>query len=81
VPEWIDPVGVLLDHHSGTSVEAKPAIVTDRLSHSLDYVVTWLGSYMIPESFICIDQLPRTTLLKIDRRAQRNRPDDANPRK
>jgi acyl-CoA synthetase (AMP-forming)/AMP-acid ligase II len=30
-----------------------------------------LGSYKIPESFVVIDQLPRTTLMKIDRRALR----------
>ena len=30
-----------------------------------------IGSYKIPESFLFIDQLPRTTLLKIDRRALR----------
>ncbi len=36
-----------------------------------------LGSYKIPESFKCIDQLPRTTLMKIDRRALRDRPEPA----
>ena len=30
-----------------------------------------IGSYKIPKSFRFIDQLPRTTLLKIDRRALR----------
>jgi len=30
-----------------------------------------LGSYKIPERFIAVDQLPRTTLMKIDRRALR----------
>ncbi|HWL31871.1 MAG TPA: AMP-binding protein [Xanthobacteraceae bacterium] len=30
-----------------------------------------LGSYKIPERFVVVDQLPRTTLMKIDRRALR----------
>ena len=34
-----------------------------------------LGSYKIPELFKCIDQLPRTTLMKIDRRTLRDFPE------
>lgn len=33
-----------------------------------------IGAYKIPESFVFIDELPRTTLLKIDRRALRTAP-------
>jgi acyl-CoA synthetase (AMP-forming)/AMP-acid ligase II len=32
-----------------------------------------LGGYKVPERFAFIDELPRTTLLKIDRRALRGR--------
>lgn len=35
--------------------------------------VASIGSYKIPERFDVLDQLPRTTLLKIDRRALRDR--------
>jgi benzoate-CoA ligase family protein len=41
------------------------------LLDELRAAVTPLGSYKIPGSFKFIDQLPRTTLLKIDRRALR----------
>ena len=32
-----------------------------------------IGSYLVPEAFECLDQLPRTTLMKIDRRALRDK--------
>jgi benzoate-CoA ligase len=44
---------------------------TPTLLEELRAAVAPLGSYKIPESFRFIDQLPRTTLLKIDRRALR----------
>jgi benzoate-CoA ligase family protein len=34
IPEWVDPVGVLLDRHLGTPTQAKPAIVADGQSVS-----------------------------------------------
>jgi benzoate-CoA ligase len=37
-----------------------------------------LGSYKIPVAFRCIDQLPRTTLMKIDRRSLRDGPPPAS---
>jgi benzoate-CoA ligase family protein len=43
----------------------------EKLIEELRSAVAPLGSYKIPESFRFIDQLPRTTLLKIDRRALR----------
>ena len=48
-----------------------------KLYNELCEAVRPLGSYKIPESFRCIDQLPRTTLLKIDRRALRDWPETA----
>ena len=48
-----------------------------KLFDELCEAVRSLGSYKIPESFKCIDQLPRTTLMKIDRRALRDRPEPA----
>lgn len=42
-----------------------------QLIDELKGAVASLGSYKIPESFSFIDQLPRTTLLKIDRKALR----------
>jgi len=42
-----------------------------QLIEELKAAVTPLGSYKIPESIRFIDQLPRTTLLKIDRKALR----------
>ena len=42
------------------------------LLEELRTAVVPLGSYKIPESFRFIDQLPRTTLMKIDRRALRD---------
>jgi benzoate-CoA ligase len=41
------------------------------LLDELRRAVTPLGSYKVPESFVVLDQLPRTTLMKIDRRALR----------
>ncbi len=41
------------------------------LLDELRAAVSPLGSYKVPESFIVLDQLPRTTLMKIDRRALR----------
>jgi benzoate-CoA ligase len=43
-----------------------------KLFDELGEAVRPLGSYKIPESFKCIDQLPRTTLMKIDRRTLRD---------
>lgn len=43
----------------------------EKLIEELKAAVAPLGSYKVPESFRTIDQLPRTTLLKIDRRALR----------
>ena len=34
VPDWIDPVGVLLDRHAGSAIESKAAIITDGKSVS-----------------------------------------------
>lgn len=42
-----------------------------KLIEEFEKAVTPLGSYKIPASFRFIDQLPRTTLLKIDRKALR----------
>jgi acyl-coenzyme A synthetase/AMP-(fatty) acid ligase len=42
-----------------------------KLIEELKQAVASLGSYKIPASFRFIDQLPRTTLLKIDRKALR----------
>ena len=44
---------------------------TPALLEELRGAVAPLGSYKVPESFVAIDQLPRTTLMKIDRRALR----------
>jgi benzoate-CoA ligase len=44
---------------------------TPELIQELKQSVAALGSYMIPASFRFIDQLPRTTLLKIDRKSLR----------
>ena len=44
------------------------------LLDELRETVRAIGSYKIPESFVFIDQLPRTTLLKIDRKALRELP-------
>jgi benzoate-CoA ligase len=44
---------------------------TPALLEELRTAVAPLGSYKIPESFVVIEQLPRTTLMKIDRRALR----------
>jgi acyl-coenzyme A synthetase/AMP-(fatty) acid ligase len=41
------------------------------LIEQLHAAVTPLGSYKVPERFTVINQLPRTTLMKIDRRALR----------
>jgi benzoate-CoA ligase len=38
-----------------------------------------IGSYKVPASFVVIDQLPRTTLLKIDRKALRDFPAQSEP--
>ena len=43
-----------------------------QLIDELKAAVTPIGSYKVPESFRFIDQLPRTTLLKIDRKALRD---------
>lgn len=43
----------------------------EALIAELRAAVTPLGSYLVPEAFDFIDQLPRTTLMKIDRRALR----------
>ena len=45
---------------------------SEELFAELRAAVVPLGSYMIPAAFSFIDQLPRTTLLKIDRRALRD---------
>ena len=29
IPEWIDPVGQILERHMGTAIEAKPALIAD----------------------------------------------------
>ncbi len=44
------------------------------LLDELRETVRAIGSYKIPKSFVFIDQLPRTTLLKIDRKALRELP-------
>ena len=44
---------------------------TETLIDELREAVRPIGSYKIPVSFLFIDQLPRTTLLKIDRRSLR----------
>jgi benzoate-CoA ligase len=44
---------------------------TPALLDELRKAVTPLGSYKVPESYVVLDQLPRTTLMKIDRRALR----------
>jgi benzoate-CoA ligase len=46
---------------------------TPQLVEELKGAVAPLGSYKIPESICFIEQLPRTTLLKIDRKALRER--------
>ena len=43
-----------------------------QLIDELEAAVAPIGSYKIPESFRFIEQLPRTTLLKIDRKALRD---------
>ncbi len=45
----------------------------DALFAELKAAVRPLGSYLVPEAFECLDQLPRTTLMKIDRRALRDK--------
>ena len=46
-------------------------VESQSLLEELRAAVAPLGSYKIPESFKIIEQLPRTTLMKIDRRALR----------
>jgi benzoate-CoA ligase len=46
--------------------------MNDALLTELRAAIVPLGSYLVPESFCAIDQLPRTTLLKINRRALRD---------
>jgi benzoate-CoA ligase len=46
---------------------------TPALIEELRKAVAPLGSYKIPEEFVVVDALPRTTLQKIDRRALRER--------
>ncbi|MPZ39992.1 MAG: AMP-binding protein [Rhizobiales bacterium] len=46
--------------------------LSDGLLEELRAAVAAIGSYKMPEQFHLLDQLPRTTLLKIDRRALRN---------
>jgi benzoate-CoA ligase len=46
---------------------------TPALIDELRRAVAPLGSYKIPEDFVVVDALPRTTLQKIDRRALRER--------
>ncbi len=48
------------------------AEATDRLVEELQESVRRLGGYKVPAEFRFIDQLPRTTLMKIDRRALRS---------
>jgi benzoate-CoA ligase len=45
----------------------------DGLVAELGAAVRPLGGYKVPERFVFIEELPRTTLLKIDRRALRSR--------
>jgi benzoate-CoA ligase len=45
---------------------------TPALLEEFRAAVAPLGSYKVPESFVTIEQLPRTTLMKIDRRALRS---------
>ena len=47
---------------------------SEKLFAELRAAIVPLGSYLIPDAFSVIDQLPRTTLLKIDRRTLRDRP-------
>jgi len=44
---------------------------TPALLDELRAAVAPLGAYKVPESFVAIEQLPRTTLMKVDRRALR----------
>ncbi|MBM3530310.1 MAG: AMP-binding protein [Alphaproteobacteria bacterium] len=44
---------------------------SEALKDELKAAVAPLGSYKIPGDFVVLDQLPRTTLMKIDRRALR----------
>lgn len=46
---------------------------SEKLFAELRAAIAPLGSYLIPEAFSVIEQLPRTTLLKIDRRALRDK--------
>ncbi len=46
---------------------------SEKLLAELRAAVVPLGSYLVPEAFSVVDQLPRTTLLKIDRRALRDK--------
>ena len=45
---------------------------SEKLLVELREAIVPLGSYLVPEAFSVVDQLPRTTLLKIDRRALRD---------
>ena len=45
---------------------------SDTLLDELREAVRKIGPYKIPESFLFVDRLPRTTLLKIDRKALRD---------
>jgi benzoate-CoA ligase family protein len=47
--------------------------LTEALKDELKAAVAPIGSYKIPGDFMALDQLPRTTLMKIDRRALRER--------
>jgi benzoate-CoA ligase len=46
---------------------------SEALKEELKNAVAPLGSYKVPGDFVVLDQLPRTTLMKIDRRALRDR--------
>jgi len=48
-------------------------VQSDALIAELGAAVRPLGGYKVPERYAFIDELPRTTLLKIDRRSLRQR--------
>jgi len=51
----------------------KDVAASDALKQELCAQVRPLGGYKVPEDIVFIDALPRTTLMKIDRRALRDR--------
>ena len=66
VPEWIDPIGVLLDRHIGTPREAKTAIVADGRSVSYGELARTIRQYSAALAAIGLQPESRLLLFGTD---------------